>query len=64
MSASKALSGADRHARTHARDKGAPPHWLRCAYMDARDLRCVKGSEHPGNHEMPKENGRGCNALH
>jgi hypothetical protein len=28
---------SDRHARTHPRDKGAPPHWLRCMHVDEID---------------------------
>ena len=46
---------AEQYARTHARDKGAPPHWLRCNFMaidpeEGTKLRCKLGSGHTGLH--------------
>lgn len=46
---------AERHARHHPRDKGAPPHWLRCEFVDDHDRRCIKGSGHVDEHEFPKQ---------
>ena len=44
---------ATTYARTHPRDKNAPPHWLRCDFV--RDgARCVKGEGHDKEHEAPK----------
>jgi hypothetical protein len=44
---------ASRYARTHPRDKGAPPHWLRCQHVNDNEQRCLKGDGHTDEHTYP-----------
>jgi len=45
---------ADRYARTHPQDKGAPPHHLRCPQVESALGRCTKGAGHTDEHTYPK----------
>lgn len=40
---------ATKHARLFPRDKGAPPHYLRCDWFK-EDARCRLGDGHAGAH--------------
>ena len=49
---------AEKHARTHPRDKGAPAHWLRCnqiRLVDGISFRCLKGEGHTDRHQYVDE---------
>jgi hypothetical protein len=43
--------GALQYARTHPREKGVPPHYVRCDWM-YNGKRCRLGDGHPTEHEF------------